>query len=206
MPSPRPYALTTVDRVRTVRLGIDSDQFDGLFANLIDSVTDFIEGECGRRFKQTDYVHSLYTVHSAGQQYLVLKQSPVTEVSSFQYRLGPNTTADWIDLDPQIWELLEGGESGIIEMTYGSLPKYLRVSFTAGYLIDWDSYSDETQHTLPADLSDLAERLVIKLFKRREAEGKMSDSFERSQIAWRDTLIEDDTRVLDRYRRLPSLS
>ena len=206
MPSPRPYALTTVDRVRDVRLAIETDQFDDLFANLIDSVTDFIEGECGRRFLQTNYVESLYTIHNAGQSFLVLKQAPVTAVSSFQFRLGPNTSANWIDFDPEIWELLEGGSSGIIEVIIGSLPKYLRVSYTAGYLINWDNYADETQHTLPADLTDLAERLVIKMFKRRDAEGKATDAFERAQIAWRDSLIEDDTRVLDRYRRLPTLT
>jgi hypothetical protein len=204
--TPRSYALTTVDRVRNVRLTIETDQFDDLFVNLVNSVSDFIEGECGRRFLRTNYVDQLYTIHSAGQNFLVLKQSPVTTVSSFQFRLGPNVSAQWIDFDPNVWELLEGGESGIIEVLLGSLPKYLKVSFTAGYLIDWDQYSDETLHTLPSDLTDLAERLVIRLFKRRESEGKASDAFERSQIAWRDVLIEEDKRVLDRYRRLPTLT
>ncbi len=205
-PQTKSYALTTVDRVRQVRLGIDSDGFDTLFINLINSVSDFIEGECGRKLKETTYTNELYTIHTYGQLFLVLRQAPVKEITSFQFRIGMNTSAQWIDFDPNVWDLLEGGSSGIIEVLLGSLPKYMRISYTAGYKIDWDNSYDESLHTLPSDLTDLAERLVVKFFKRREAEGKVSDAFERAQIAWRDSLVEEDKRVLDRYRRLPTLS
>jgi hypothetical protein len=203
---PRSYALTTVERVRKNRLGIDSDGFDELFVHLINSVTDFIEGECGTRFKLTDYYDELYTIHTYGQNFLVLKQAPVQTIYSFQFRLGMNTSAQWIDFDPNVWDLLEGGDSGIIEILLGSLPKYMKVSYSAGYLINWDSYYDEGSHTLPEDITDLAERLVIKFFKRRDSEGKMSDSFERAQVAWKDTLGDEDIRIINRYSRVPTLT
>lgn len=204
-PQIKSYALTTVDRVRQTRLGIDSDGFDTLFINLINGVTDFIEGECGRRFKLTTYTNEPYTIHTYGQLFLVLKQAPITEITSFQFRIGMNTSAQWIDFDRNVWDLLEDGTSGVIEVLLGSLPKYMRITYSAGYKIDWDNSYDESLHTLPSDLTDLAERLVVKFYKRREAEGKLSDAFERAQISWRDGLTDEDKRIIDRYCRPPTL-
>lgn len=199
---PRAYALTTVDRVRNVRLRIENDGFDTLFANLINAVSDFIEGECNRRFMKTDY-EEFHTVHSYGQKMLVLRNSPITEVTAFEYRSGTKTNPTWNAFDPDSWELDE--EAGIIE-TNGMLEKFLKVSYSAGYLIDWGNYDDEESHTLPSDITDLAERMVVKWYKRREAEGKMSEGFDGAQIAWRDDLTKDDQATLNRYRRIPVLS
>lgn len=199
---PRAYSLTTVDRVRNLRLRIENDGFDTLFANLINAVSDFIEGECNRRFMKTDY-EEFHTVHSYGQKMLVLRNSPVAEVTAFEYRSGTKTNPTWNAFDPDSWELDE--EAGIIE-TNGMLEKFLKVSYSAGYLIDWENYDDEESHTLPSDITDLAERMVVKWYKRREAEGKMSEGFDGAQIAWRDDLTKDDQATLNRYRRIPVLS
>ena len=201
---PKAYALTNVDRVRNIRLRIESDGFDDLFATLINSVSDFIEGECNRRFMATDY-EELHTMHTYGQTMLVLRNSPVNEIDSFEYRSGTKTNPTWNTYDPDCWELLEGGESGIIE-TDGSLEKFLRINYNAGYLIDWENEDDAEKHNLPSDLIDLAERLVTKLYKRREAEGKLSEGFDGAQIVWRDDLNKDDQAIINRYRRIPVLS
>jgi hypothetical protein len=199
---PRAYALTTVDRVRNVRLRIEADGFDTLFANLINAVSDFIEGECNRRFMATDY-EELHTIHTYGQQMLVLRNAPVVELTAFEYRSGAKTNPTWNAFDPDSWELDE--EAGIIE-TSGMLEKFLKISYNAGYLIDWEHYDDDELHTLPSDITDLAERMVVKWYKRREAEGKMSEGFDGAQIAWRDDLTKDDQATIDRYRRIPVLS
>lgn len=202
---PRSYALTTVDRVRNIRLRIESDGFDSLFVNLINGVTDFIEGECNRRFKETTYTHELYTVHTCGQTMLILRQSPVTEVTAFEYRMGLKSSPTWQSYFPDNWELLDGGEAGIIEVS-SMLEKFNRVTYKAGYKIDWENYDDENLHTLPSDLTDLAERLVVKWYKRREAEGKLSEGFDSSQVTWSDGLSKEDQATLNRYRRLPALT
>lgn len=199
---PKEYALTTIDRVRNIRLRIESDGFDDLFANLINAVSDFIEGECNRRFMATDY-EELHTIHTYGQKMLILRSAPVSEVTKFQYRSGTKTNPTWNDVDSDSWEL--DGEAGIIE-TDGLLEKFLKVEYNAGYLIDWENEGDLEKHNLPSDLTDLAERLVIKLYKRKEAEGKISEGFDGAQIAWRDDLTKEDRAVIDRYRRLPTLS
>lgn len=199
---PKAYALTTVDRVRNIRLRIDSEGFDDLFANLINAVSDFLEGECNRRFMATDYEEK-HTVHTYGQTSLVLRNAPVSEVTSFQYRSGTKTNPTWNAVDPDSWELDE--DAGIIE-TNGLLEKYLKVSYNAGYLIDWEHADDMEVHTLPSDLTDLAERMVVKLYKRKEAEGKLTEGFDGAQIAWRDDLTKEDQAIISRYRRIPVLS
>lgn len=202
---PRSYALTTVDRVRNIRLRIEADGFDSLFANLINGVTDFIEGECNRRFKETTYTNELHTVHTYGQTMLVLRQSPVTEVTAFEYRVGLKSNPMWQAYFPDNWELLDDGDSGIIEVC-SMLEKFNRVTYKAGYKIDWKNYDDEELHTLPSDLTDLAERLVVKWYKRRESEGKLSEGFDSSQVSWSADFTKEDQATLNRYRRIPVLS
>ena len=199
---PRAYALTTIDRVRNIRLRIESDGFDDLFANLINAVSDFIEGECNRKFMETEYEES-HTIHTYGQKIIVLRHAPVSEVTKIEYRSGTKINPVWNIYDPNSWELDE--EAGIIE-TNGIFEKFLKVSYTAGYLIDWENYDDEESHTLPSDITDLAERIVVKWYKRREAEGKLSEGFDGAQIAWRDDLNKDDQATINRYRRIPVLS
>lgn len=56
--------------------------------------------------------------------------------------------------------------------------------------------------TLPMELVDLCERLVIYLFKRRDSEGKTSESFQESSITWRDNMFTPDMRAtIKNYRR-----
>lgn len=199
------YALTSVDRVRRVRLGIQTENFDELFASLINAMSDYIEGQCNRRFKQTTYNDEVYAIHNAGEQFLILKNSPVALVFSFQYRMGTPSEPLWSDMYPDTWELLEDGKSGIIEVP-GGLPKHVKVSYLAGYLIDWDNYYDENSHTLPSDISDLVERLVVREFKKRESEGKMNEGFDGAQIAWKDGLDDIDTAIIARHRHIPTLT
>lgn len=199
---PKTYALTTIDRIRNIRLRIEAEGFDDLFANLINAVSDFIEGECNRRFMATDYEEN-HTVHTYGQTSLVLRNAPVNEVTAFQYRSGTKSNPTWNAFDPDSWELDD--EAGIIE-TSGMLEKFLKVSYNAGYLIDWENEDDMEAHTLPTDLTDLAERLVTKWYKRREAEGKLSEGFDGAQIAWRDDMNKEDQAIINRYRRIPVLS
>lgn len=55
---------------------------------------------------------------------------------------------------------------------------------------------------LPAELIDVCERAVVKLFKQRESEGKTSESFEESSITWRENLFTAEMRAtIKNYRR-----
>lgn len=199
------YALTTKTRVKD-RLTITGTNFDALLDRLISATTDFIEGECGgRRFKKTTYTSEIYSVHARKQEYILLKQAPVSVLTSAQYRAGTPSTPNWTNFIADEFELLEDGKSGLVRI-YGGAPygvNAVRFTYDAGYLIDFAS-EVPPNHTLPQDLTDLCERLVIKLFKKRESEGKQSEGFEGGSVTWKELLDESDQAIIARYRRLPA--
>ncbi len=199
------HALTTQQRIKD-RLAITGANFDSLFLRLINAVTDFIEGECGgRRFLETVYTSEVYSVHARKQEYVLLKQSPVSVLTSAQYRAGTPSTPNWTSFIVDEYELLEDGKSGLVRI-YGGVPygtNAVRFTYTAGYKIDFPNFGTAT-HTLPADLTDLCERLVTKLFKKREAEGKAVENFEGGGATWKELLDESDQAIIARYRRLPA--
>jgi hypothetical protein len=198
------HALTTSTRVKN-RLSITAAGHDAVLLRLCNAASDFIEGQCNRRFLETAYSNEVYSVYGENQKYLLLKQSPVSAVSSLQYRAGTKSNPSWTDFTADNWELLEDGKSGIIRI-FEVLPKgnnWIRASYVAGYKFDFANAGDLTKHALPADLTDLCERLVVKWFKRREAEGKTSESFSGGTINWKDEMNSEDKETISRYKRLP---
>lgn len=199
------HALTNLDRVK-LRLGITTTGFDELLIELINSVTDWIEGECGnRRFKETTYTNEIYDgskTDEENKKYLILKNTPITNLISFQYNGGTISSPVWVDFLKDNYQLLD--KEGMIYV-YGGLPiglRNIRVSYTAGYKIDFADENDITKHTLPFDVSNLAERLVVKAFKRREAVGQSGESMGDSNVNWYDHLEEEDKSVINRYKRI----
>ncbi len=199
-----PFALTTLARVKA-RLTITTTGHDAVLTRLVNAVTDYIQKECNRSFLSAAYTDEVYSVYGVGQNHLLLKQSPVSSVAKLQYRVGLKTDPQWTDFMADDWELLEDGQSGIIRV-YGSLIRgtnVIRITYTAGYLIDFANAGDSTKHTLPADLTDLCERLVTRWFKRREAEGKETETFDNLTVKWKDDLNKEDKQTLAAYKRLP---
>lgn len=201
------YAITTKARVKD-RLAITIADHDTLLDRLISAVTDFVEGETARRFKESTYTGATAEVHSLPgnfQDYLLLKHAPVTAITLIEYRAGTPATPGWTALTADEYLLTEDGKSGIVRL-YTRFPagtNVLRVSYTAGYKIDFAN-AGTAAHTLPFDLSDLAERLVVRWFKRRELAGKASEGLPGgSNVSWKDLLDSEDIATINRYRRLP---
>jgi hypothetical protein len=197
------YALSTVARIKA-RLAITEIGFDTVFISYLNAATDFIESSCDRRFKETTYADEVYSVDEYGMRQLVLKQFPVSSLTKFQYRAGLPSNPSWTDFQIDSYQLREDGATGIIAYD-GDLPKGIntvRASYVAGYKIDFTKYGDIANHTLPADITELCERLIVKRFKRREAEGKMNESFGGGSIAWQDLLEDSDKDILAGYRRI----
>jgi hypothetical protein len=201
------HKLTTLERVKN-RLGITTTNFDIVLSEIINGITDWIESYCGRRFKENTYINEIYNgsilggINNGEKKYLILKNTPVSSLISFQYNSGTNSSPFWIDFNIDSYQLLE--EEGIIYV-YGYLPRgfrNIRVSYTAGYKIDFGNETDKTKHNLPFDISNLAERLVIKQFKRREDVGKSGETIGDATINWFDHLEEEDKIVLEKYRRI----
>lgn len=196
-----PYALTTKDRIKT-RLGIDKDTTDILINRLISGVTDFIESQTNRRFKSTTYTNEVYNVKNA-QNILILKHAPVTALSSFQYSQGLPNVRIWTDVNPADYELDANNELGIIR-AYFTLTRGIstyRVTYTAGYLIDWDSVGNSNNHTLPFDITELAEKLVSKVLQKRMNVGKSTETVQGNTVTWQKELDPEDLLTLQKYIR-----
>lgn len=198
------FALTTIARVKA-RLAITATGHDAVLTRLVNAATDYIQNECNRSFLSATYTDEVYSVYGTGQSHLLLKQSPVTSVAKLQYRVGLKTDPQWTDFMADDWELLEDGKSGIIRI-YGGLLRgtnTVRVTYTAGYPVDFANAGDTSKHALPADLTDLCERLVTRWFKRRESEGKETETFDNMTVKWKDDLTKEDKQTLALYKRLP---
>lgn len=197
------YGITTVERVKN-RLTITGAGNDTVLIRMINAVCDFVEGETQRRFKKTTYTNEVYSVYNEKQEFLFLKNYPVSSLASLQYRAGTPSNPSWTNYIADNYELIEDGKTGMVKI-YGGITEgvnKIRATYDAGYLIDFANAGDITKHTLPADLTDLAERLVIRIWKRRESEGKTSEGAQGDSIAWKDELGAEDKMILERYKRI----
>lgn len=199
------YALTTIDRVKA-KLGITTTQSDTMLTRIVYACTDYIENACSQRFQRTTYTQELYdgsNIDGSPKTMLFLKNGNVTTISSFQYRTGSKSNATWVDFQADTYQ--EMLALGVIRTRLPSGLQNIRISYTAGYLIDFANENDPALHTLPFDLTDLCERLVIKYYKRRESEGRASESFGsgggQSSITWKEDIDDYDKTVIGNYSR-----
>jgi len=197
------YALTTKERVKA-RLSITNTDVDDIIVGIIYAVTDMLEKHLGRRFKETTYTNKIFSGLNYGKpvDFLLLPNAPVTALSAFEYNSGTITNPTWVAVNADSYyldELLNG-----IQMTGGFVPqghKNLRVTYTGGYKIAFDSFIDDTAHTLPADISDLAERLCTKIYNKRETEGQSTSNFGESNITWESLITPAEMALVAPYKR-----
>lgn len=148
------YALASVADVKE-SLGIDAGDTskDNLIIRKINQATEVIEGWCqlpyGHHFKETTYTNEEYD--GTGSNQLILKMRPVTAVSSFQFREGPENLDDWDDSETEHY--FADLNAGVIDLltTQSFYWNSYRVTYTAGYA------------TIPADLQEACVMLASHL-------------------------------------------
>jgi len=132
---------------------------------------------------------------------LILRNAPVVSITNIKYNVGTQATPSWVTYDADEYTL--DTLTGIVHF-YSPMPagiQNISVTYVAGYLIDFANEYDDTLHTLPYEVSDLCERLVTKLLKKRESEGRTQESFSNSTINWGAFLDEHDRMTIANYRR-----
>jgi hypothetical protein len=188
-----------------------------MLARNINWATNYINNECGYfgGFVQQTYINDTYSIENPRQSFLLLRNTPVFWITSFQWRAGTPTHPSWTDFIPDQYELVDprtdpisgttSYPSGMIRV-YGVLPRLtsnsIRVSYVAGYPVDWSNAEDHNRHWLPGDLTGLCESLVVRRFKRRQLAGQSSQALEGATQSWRNELDADDLDVLGQYRHL----
>ncbi|HEX3721246.1 MAG TPA: hypothetical protein VHV31_00550 [Nitrolancea sp.] len=190
--------------------------FDIVLIRAINWATNYISNECGRTsFVQQTFVDDTYSIDNARQSVLRLRNTPAFSISSFQWRAGTPTNPSWTDFIPDQYELIDPRTdpisgtvwypSGLVRV-YGVLPRFssnmIRVTYVAGYPVNWANAEDHNTHWLPGDLTSVCENLVVRRFSRRQLAGKSSQSLSGANESWRNTLDSEDLAVIAQYRDL----
>ena len=132
----------------------------------------------------------------------------VNGLLSFEWRAGTPNAPSWTQFVPDQFELVEDGTAGIIRL-YGVMPRLYnnmaRITYYAGYLVNWANAGDYVTHTLPSDLTNTCENIVVRSFKRRQDAGKLSEALDGATTSWNKDIDEDDKAVLGHYRQVPSI-
>lgn len=129
----------------------------------------------------------------------------VSGLIAFQWRSGTPSMPNWTSFFVDQYELDQMGRSGIIRV-YGSIPglynNMLRATYVAGFPVDWQNAGNGSTHQLPADVTNLCENLVVRIYKRRPLDGKASENIQGATTSWRDQLDAFDRTIIANYRRI----
>lgn len=206
------YALASVSNVKT-RLTISNSNFDTLLTLMVNRATDVIENYCERRFKETVYSNERHDGGNGRYKTIALNNFPVSAVSAVQYDNGLPNSPSWVSFLSSDWQLLIDGKLGTTDVSKlgriefpGGAPEgrsNLRISYTAGYKISWNDEGNVALHNLPGDIADVCERLVVRMFKKREAEGLDETTANNVTMRWaQQFLSESDKEILNGHKRL----
>lgn len=220
---PLSYALTTVARQKQFQ-GISNASYDTILDRLVDSATDWIEGYCDRRFKETTYTNEEYD--GTGSAYLQLRNFPVDSASTFtlQNRDSMTNENNWSTIDTELYFV--NYKSGIVKLVAAEAflfsgntdffiraPLHYRVTYTAGY--DYDltttflsSTGIDPNNTTKAysDLEYACWKLVTAAYNQRRSSGNvLSESIGDYSITFtKEAMMDDEVKeILQRYRRFP---
>ena len=191
------YALTTIDKVKDY-IGVTDTSLDTVIASFINGVTDFIQGYCGgRNFLSQSYVETYDTRRN--HRKIFLKQFPATAVSDVSYRSGTPTNPIWVtyNADSYLKYLPEG-----YLYFYGFLPEIhqgLRITYTAGYLIDFTNEFDTTKHTLPYDLTLAANSIIALEINTRKSKGISLEMTEGQRVQYLRVVDDEVRNILKKY-------
>lgn len=152
---------------------------------------------------------STVTVAAAATSTASAANFTVNGLILLQWRAGtPATGPAWTSFIPDQYEVVNNGAAGVIRI-YGVIPRLynnmIRISYSAGYPVNWANAGDDLTHKLPADISDTIENLVVRVFKRRMFAGKVSEALEGATSSWSREIDVMDKDVIGHYRRMPTI-
>jgi len=203
-----PFALTTKARVKTF-LGITDASLDTLIDQLINRATDWFEARTNRRFLETDIVE----LHDGGEKEVFMRQFPVTVFTSVERNIGTEAIPNFQLFNVNDFHVYfdEGYISffGIHDFNVQGRTQRgkenIRITYKAGFKIDFAFVEDITKHTLPLDIEDFVIRLVARRINLRNAQGVSSESVEGASITWANPTNEqlsfEDKEVIRHYEK-----
>jgi hypothetical protein len=65
-----------------------------------------------------------------------------------------------------------------------------------------ENAAEDSDISLPLDLVEVCEEVVVRLFKRRESDGRLSESFQESSVTWSENVFtKENMATVKNYRR-----
>lgn len=190
-------ALTTLERLKLF-LGISSDSKDGMLIMMINQATGFIKQYTKRNFKETTYTAEEYD--GSGTEIIVLKNFPVTALSTFQYNSASDNTDDWQTFDTKDYFWYADGRIRLNGKFTNEAQRY-RATYTAGYKINFAAENDTAQHTLPFELEYAMHKIISGVYNTRQASGITAVRVGDQSVNYGTGVINDTELkgILDKY-------
>jgi len=191
--------LTEKSKVKNY-LGISDESHDDLFDDLCAGISQFIVTYCDRDIltipapTEPDAEQTFYEEYfdSNANEELMLRNYPVRTLLKVEYNSRTQDDPLWVELEPSRYVTYR--QEGIVHL-YGKfqtgLRQNIKVTYNGGY--------DEA----PADIGMVATELVAKLFEKRKAQGKSSESLGGAGIDWVNELTKEQKLILDNYAHFP---
>lgn len=175
---------------------------------LINAASGYIERMTDRRFGRKDYVEDH---HGSGWQELCLNQYPIVEVKSII------DTENRQVISPESYSFSDTGEIGVLYRDGGwadraflgglannkvSSKRYLRVTYTAGYILPKDG-TEHTASDLPFDLQYAIWQMVQQQWNLSNDGANGLSAFTISDVSWTfdKELNSQVQNVIEQYRR-----
>jgi len=177
-------ALTSVE-ILADYLDLNATNDENILTLCINLATAFIEGYTGRFFEFKDRTQYL----PANKTKAFLKAIPIDAVTWVK-------DGDGVELDYKI----VSRTSGVVSFDLVDNENDLSISYTGGYLIDFDQVNDEVAHTLPLDLTNLCNEIAGKIYNKRKSQGISNESLEGQNINWEKEIAPETKAILDKYK------
>lgn len=196
--------LTTLEKVKN-HLGIPEAETskDAKLREIIDGVSEYIEGQTSRKFGAQIYTFKL---SGDGSDELVLPQFPV--IQDGDDVAITSLTMDDVDIFSEIasGNIDVDAESGILYRKTGwtNGRRNIVITYAAGYMTP-DESSLESGLTgaadLPKDLVLATTRIVARIYERSTAEGVASASPGSFSVSYKDSTDEELIATIGKYAR-----
>ena len=186
---------TTVDRVKARMSELQNDTaLDDVIDNLIRQASSRIDTYCQRKFERATHVYEGFSRES-----VYLPNTPVVSVEKVERRASP--VSAWTVVDPSEYGFGSDGAFSIQPQSFFSqIIADLRISYTGGYLINFDDVVNDQAHTLPRDITGSCELLVVRRFQRRNTEGLRESHFDTSESHFDKVFDTEVKEMLDPYK------
>jgi len=189
--------LVTLQQVKDY-LGIIDTDSDTLLTSLLTSADALVKSYTGRDFEEETYTHLF---NWKWEYEFLLKQYPVSVLTSFKYNTGSFSSPVWTDFDAESYKLEP--ENGKIWMMF-SLPKWIQniqAIYTAWY-VWYSEWPPIVESEIPAEISQAVIQLTAYYYNWSKSDWIKSENVDWTWVVYDKTIPTNINLILNRYKNV----